>query len=79
MRIQMFDRSVFLFYHFSLSILPFDSVALDTGIMLNLFFQAAVYGVGVCAEFGGHVFRPLVGGRFFIFRVFTCFNILSTI
>jgi hypothetical protein len=24
--------------------------------------QAAVYGVGVCAEFGGHVFRPLVGG-----------------
>ncbi|ONM59011.1 Importin-5 [Zea mays] len=23
--------------------------------------QAAVYGVGVCAEFGGHVFRPLVG------------------
>nr|XP_029123663.1 importin-5 isoform X2 [Elaeis guineensis] len=24
--------------------------------------QAAVYGVGVCAEFGGSVFRPLVGG-----------------
>ncbi|CAL9075224.1 unnamed protein product [Musa acuminata var. zebrina] len=23
--------------------------------------QAAVYGVGVCAEFGGSVFRPLVG------------------
>jgi len=24
--------------------------------------QAAVYGVGVCAEFGGSVFKPLVGG-----------------
>ncbi|KAF7007891.1 hypothetical protein CFC21_022777 [Triticum aestivum] len=23
--------------------------------------QAAVYGLGVCAEFGGHTFRPLVG------------------
>lgn len=26
--------------------------------------QAAVYGIGVCAEFGGSVFRPLVGGSF---------------
>lgn len=24
--------------------------------------QAAVYGIGVCAEFGGSAFRPLVGG-----------------
>lgn len=28
-------------------------------------FQAAVYGIGVCAEFGGSVFKPLVGGRLF--------------
>lgn len=27
-------------------------------------FQAAVYGLGVCAEFGGSVFKPLVGGKF---------------
>ncbi|XP_042385378.1 importin-5-like [Zingiber officinale] len=27
--------------------------------------QAAVYGVGVCAEFGGSVFRPLVGEALF--------------
>jgi len=26
------------------------------------FLQAAVYGLGVCAEFGGSVFKPLVGG-----------------
>lgn len=25
-------------------------------------FQAAVYGLGVCAEFGGSTFRPRVGG-----------------
>lgn len=25
--------------------------------------QAAVYGVGLCAEYGGSVFKPLVGGR----------------
>lgn len=28
--------------------------------------QAAVYGIGVCAEFGGSVFRPLVGGIYVI-------------
>lgn len=27
-------------------------------------FQAAVYGLGVCAEFGGSVFKPLVGGDY---------------
>ena len=27
-------------------------------------FQAAVYGLGVCAEFGGSVFKSLVGGNF---------------
>jgi len=27
-----------------------------------MILQAAVYGIGVCAEFGGSVFRPLVGG-----------------
>lgn len=30
---------------------------------LNI-WQAAVYGIGVCAEFGGAAFKPLVGGRF---------------
>lgn len=24
--------------------------------------QASVYGIGVCAEFGGAAFKPLVGG-----------------
>lgn len=28
------------------------------------FLQAAVYGLGVCAEFGGSVVKPLVGGIF---------------
>lgn len=28
------------------------------------FIQAAVYGLGVCAEFGGSAFKQLVGGRF---------------
>lgn len=27
------------------------------------FIQAAVYGLGVCAEFGGSVFKALVGGK----------------
>lgn len=27
-----------------------------------LYLQAAVYGIGVCAEFGGSVFKPLVQG-----------------
>lgn len=30
--------------------------------MDSLVSQAAVYGLGVCAEFGGSVFKPLVGG-----------------
>lgn len=29
-----------------------------------LYLQAAVYGIGVCAEFGGSVFKPLVQGWF---------------
>ena len=29
---------------------------------LSCFSKAAVYGLGVCAEFGGSVFKPLVGG-----------------
>lgn len=32
--------------------------------------QAAVYGVGVCAEYGGAVFRPLVGGKLFYLCIF---------
>lgn len=26
-------------------------------------WQASVYGIGVCAEFGGPSFKPLVGGK----------------
>lgn len=26
--------------------------------------QASVYGIGVCAEFGGAAFKPLVGGGY---------------
>lgn len=57
MRILMSDRSAltklpqFICFKFAVLIL----VAL-------LFFQAAVYGLGVCAEFGGPVFKHLVGG-----------------
>lgn len=31
-------------------------------IIFKPFFQAAVYGIGVCAEFGRSMFKPLVGG-----------------
>lgn len=31
--------------------------------------QAAVYGVGVCSEFGGSAFRPLVGGNLCVFLI----------
>ena len=31
----------------------------------DIFFQAAVYGLGVCAEFGGTVIKPLIGGKFY--------------
>lgn len=34
--------------------------------LLDHLFQAAVYGLGVCAEFGGSVFKPLVGGVFIL-------------
>ena len=30
-------------------------------------FQAAVYGLGVCAEVGGSVFKHLVGGNFCLY------------
>jgi hypothetical protein len=30
-------------------------------------FQAAVYGLGVCAEVGGSVFKHLVGGKFCLY------------
>lgn len=34
------------------------------------YFQAAVYGIGVCAEFGGSNFKPLVGGIIFMYIYF---------
>lgn len=37
---------------------------------ISYFVQAAVYGIGVCAEFGGAKFKSLVGGIAFI--VFIC-------
>jgi hypothetical protein len=30
-------------------------------------FQAAVYGIGICAEFGGCAFRPHTGGICFTY------------
>jgi hypothetical protein len=30
--------------------------------------QASVYGIGVCAEFGGAAFKPLVGGGQLTFK-----------
>ena len=63
MRTQMCDRSVLsdIWYlkHPRLSRFPFNFTIYD------FMFQAAVYGLGVCAEFGGPVFKPLVGGKIF--------------
>jgi hypothetical protein len=42
--------------------------------MLSFFdgtLQASVYGIGVCAEFGGAAFKPVVGGGYFcMFAIF---------
>ena len=38
----------------------------EYSFLFHTIFQAAVYGLGVCAEFGGSVFKPLVGGTLFI-------------
>ena len=35
------------------------------GSFLTCCFQAAVYGIGICAEFGGSAFRPHTGGMGF--------------
>lgn len=32
-----------------------------SSVLHEFYFQAAVYGLGVCAEFGGAAFKPLVG------------------
>jgi hypothetical protein len=37
---------------------------------LTCCFQAAVYGIGICAECGGSAFRPHTGGMFCIYVVF---------
>lgn len=42
-------------------------------------FQAAVYGIGVCAEFGGSVFRPLVGGRLLVCSITLLWGIIASI
>lgn len=55
-RIQMSDRFASLKLYFFICISWFLTKLLDL-------FQAAVYGLGVCAEFGGSVFKPLVGGK----------------
>lgn len=31
-------------------------------VCVSCCFQAAVYGIGICAEFGGSAFRPHTGG-----------------
>ena len=36
--------------------------------MFNV-LQAAIFRIGICAEFGGSVFRPLVGGNFLSFGI----------
>ena len=30
--------------------------------LFSIYYQAAVYGIGVCAEFGGTKFKTIVGG-----------------
>lgn len=65
MKIQMFVRFVLVTILFC--------VACEYGFLpkwLPLALQAAVYGVGVCAEFGGSVFKPLVRGSLFICCIF---------
>lgn len=32
-----------------------------------------MYGLGVCAEFGGSAFKPLVGGKLFFVRILKLF------
>lgn len=34
-----------------------------TSELSRCYSQAAVYGLGVCAEFGGSVIKPLIGGN----------------
>lgn len=60
MKAQMSDR--FSETHTTI-ILP--KVMLLSGQCLNAYwyFQAAVYGIGICAEFGGSMVKPLVGGK----------------
>ena len=30
--------------------------------LFSIYYQAAVYGIGVCAEFGGAKFKTIIGG-----------------
>ena len=61
MRTQMCDRSVLSDFWY----LKHLRLRLAFHFMIyDFMFQAAVYGLGVCAEFGGPVFKPLVGGKF---------------
>ena len=39
----------------------------SAGSCLTCCFQAAVYGIGICAEFGGSAFRPHTGGMCFTY------------
>ena len=48
----------------------------------RFFFQAAVYGLGVCAEFGGSVIKPLVGGTIlfpYIMELISFYNLFEFI
>ena len=67
-------------------LLPYPKGILYTYLLYYVILQAAVYGIGVCAEFGGSVFRPLVGGilansfgRLLFFTVLTCSLINSSL
>lgn len=59
-----FDSSNFFFFFFFFPSKCLVSTSYACSIEL---FQAAVYGLGVCAEFGGPVFKPLVGGIFYLY------------
>lgn len=47
--------------------LSHDKIMTCLNFLYDRLYQASVYGIGVCAEFGGAAFKPVVGGMHFLF------------
>ena len=61
-RAQKFDRYISCIFAHLVFLEPYTDL-----YEISCLFKAAVYGLGVCAEFGGSVFKPLVGGTIYIY------------